>query len=132
MGKSKWLIPLLLLGVAPLTLAALTFTQAIDAEVASATARSLAWTSGGGILTGITIGRFLALPRRDSEQIFGLALATALGTLTIGGLYLVLLPEPMATIGTPARTVEQMTSFIQFLMSQAAGIVITLRYLQAR
>ena len=125
MNKSKWLLPLLLLGSAPTALALLIVTKVVEPQVAGVTIRGLAWTSGGGFLTGIAVKRFLVRPKRDAELIFGLLLATTLGTLTIGGLYLVLLSNPMEPIGTPERTVEQVMGFVQFLLAQAAGIVVT-------
>lgn len=83
----------------------------------------------GGVLTGIVGDRFIRHNRSDIELLIGLALATVLGVLTIGYLYLIHIRGPMASIGQLDRAVEQITVFLTYLFTQAVGIRLTRRFI---
>jgi hypothetical protein len=76
----------------------------------------------GGILTGLVVDRFIRRKQGDVELLVGLALATAVGVLTIGYLYLIHIRGPIASIGDTDRAVEQVTVFLTYLFAQTLGI----------
>jgi NhaP-type Na+/H+ or K+/H+ antiporter len=76
----------------------------------------------GGILTGLIVDRFIRRKQGDVELLVGLALATAVGVLTIGYLYLIHIRGPIASIGDTDRAVEQVTVFLTYLFAQTLGI----------
>lgn len=76
----------------------------------------------GGILTGLIVDRFIRRKQGDVELLVGLALATAVGVLTIGYLYLIHIRGSIASIGDTDRAVEQVTVFLTYLFAQTLGI----------
>jgi hypothetical protein len=76
----------------------------------------------GGIAIGITAQRFLGHSRNNLETFVGLAATVGIGVLTIGYLYIIHIKNPMGSIGTLPRTVEQTVIFLEFLLSQISGI----------
>ena len=75
----------------------------------------------GGLAAGVTAKRFVARGKSDGEVVFGLLATTAIGVVAIGYFYLFYIEKDMQTILTPARNVEQMSIFVEFLAAQYAG-----------
>ena len=99
----------------------------IRPDTLSQTVKAVGIAALGGILTGIVADRFIRRKRGDVELLIGLSLATALGVLTVGYLYLIQIRGPMASIGEVDRTVQQVTAFLTYLFAQAVGIQVARR-----
>ncbi len=59
-----------------------------------------------------------------TQQLIGLVTTTLIATVTIAYIYLVQITDPLATIGTTPRAVQQILPFVQFLLGQGAGILL--------
>jgi hypothetical protein len=125
--KFRGLIPIVL-ALFPLFVAVvIRLMGGIRAETLSETVKGAGGAALGGILTGMVADRFIRRKRGDVELFIGLSLATALGVLTIGYLYLIQIRGPIASIGDVNRSVEQVTAFLTYLFSQTVGIQIARR-----
>jgi len=114
-----------LLAVPPTLLLAARSLGWVKASTAEPTFTGIAITAIGGLIVGIISERFLGRGRNGVEQTAGLIAATALSITTIGILYLLHIRGPMSSIGTPERAVKQLFSFVEFLTSQGAGILLS-------
>jgi len=118
------LIPVLLALLPTVVSAVLRVVGVIRPDTFSAIIKGVGIAALGGVLTGIAADRFIRRKRNDAELLLGLALATALGVLTIGYVYLIHIGGPMSAIGETDRAVEQVTLFLTYLLAQAVGIKI--------
>jgi len=75
----------------------------------------------GGLAAGVTVKRFVAHGKNNAEVVFGLGATTAIGVVAIGYFYLFYIDKDMQNILTPARNIEQMSIFVEFLTAQYAG-----------
>ncbi len=121
------LIPLLLTFLPLLVATILWMAGGIQTGTLSKTLAGAGITAIGGVATGIVADRFIRRKRSDIELLVGLALATLLGVLSIGYLYLIHLRGPMSSIGQLDRAVEQIAAFLTYLFAQAVGIQIARR-----
>jgi hypothetical protein len=101
--------------------------------VGAASARALTWQEvprllvglaislAGGALAGLVARRLLRAPRNSLELILGIVLTGAIGTLTLGYLYLAHFDFAIASIGSGVRAIEQGIAFGQFLAGLGVG-----------
>ncbi len=78
----------------------------------------------GGLAAGVTVKRFVAHGKDNGEVLFGLGATTAIGVVAIGYFYLFYIDKDMQNILTPARNVEQISIFVEFLTAQYAGTLL--------
>ena len=85
----------------------------------------------GGLAAGVTAKRFLANAKGDGEVLYGLGAVTTIGVVAIGYIYLFYIDNDMLTIGTPARAIEQVSIFSEFILAQYVGTLWAERFLPA-
>ena len=125
--KFRNLIPILLTFLPLFVAVVIRIGGGIRPDTLSQTVKAVGIAALGGALTGIVADRFIRRKRGDVELLTGLSLATALGVLTVGYLYLIQIRRPMASIGEVDRAVQQITAFLTYLFAQAVGIQIARR-----
>lgn len=123
--RSRLVLAVCLLTAPPALLLVVHSLGWVEASTLEQTLVGIAITAPGGLIIGIISERFLGRGRNGREQTAGLIAATALGVATIGILYLLHIRGPMSSIGTPARAVKQLLSFVEFLTAQGAGILLS-------
>ncbi len=111
------LAPAMLLGAARLV-------GLIDATTASSAFIGCTVSATGGLLSGAAAERLLRRGQGGAQQLIGIGITTLIATITIAYVYLVQITEPMATIGTAPRAVQQIVPFVQLLLGQGAGILL--------
>ncbi len=116
-GIALLVAPVVLLGVARLS-------GLIDASTSSSTLIGCGVSAAGGLLSGAIAERLLHRGRGSTQQLIGIGTTILIATITIAYVYLVQITEPMNTIGTVQRTVQQGLLFVQFLLGQGSGIVL--------
>jgi len=75
----------------------------------------------GGVAAGITAKRFLADTDNSPGIVFGVGAVSAIGTVTLGFIYIFYMKYPIASIGSLSRTVSQSAIFVDFLIAQYVG-----------
>ncbi len=96
----------------------------VDATTASSTLVGCAVSAAGGVLSGAAAERLLRRGQGGTQQLIGIGTTTLIATVTIAYIYLVQITDPLATIGTAPRAVQQILPFVQFLLGQGAGILL--------
>lgn len=84
----------------------------------------------GGVVSGVTARRYLAGP--SPRLVFGLGTTSAIGTVTLGFIYIFLMQYSISSIGTFARTFSQSLIFGDFLIAQYVGLSPVYAWLAAR
>ncbi len=84
----------------------------------------------GGVTIGVTARRYLA--GQSPRLVFGLGTTSAIGTVTLGFVYIFLMRYQISSIGTFYRTFSQSLIFGDFLIAQYVGAFPVYAWLAAR
>lgn len=120
-----WLFGVIGLLLTPLgVLVLLRLLNLLDAAMVAPMISGYGIAAVGGILSGAVAERLLHRGRTGLQQLTGLIATTVVSVVTIGYIYIFHMGAPMASIGSTERALQQLLMFTQFLLAQAAAILL--------
>lgn len=111
----------LALGLPVVVMLGVSLVGGVAGHVVTRTLLGMIGAAVGGLAAGVTVKRFMAHGKNNTEALFGLGATTAIGVIAIGYLYLFYIDSDMQAIRTLARNVEQTFIFVEFIAAQYAG-----------
>ena len=111
----------LALGLPVVVMLGVSLVGRVPGHVVTRTLLGMIGAAVGGLAAGVTVKRFMAHGKNNTEALFGLGATTAIGVIAIGYLYLFYIDSDMQAIRTLARNVEQTSIFVEFIAAQYVG-----------